>query len=418
MTTRRRLMTRVTIAFAALALAACKSADSPVAPLPTQQTVAVESISVQGWRRPPVTVTSTLRSGRPETAAAFLALASNALTSIDPRSGGNTWTATFAARPREVSAAGSVFRVTYPDVNLGGTIDAFVDEASGAKLWSVSGTALANQSIIASSAEIIVFNLNDTLFVGRDRATGAVRWSTRVSLGPCVQFFSRCWTDAGQANGVFHLVRNSVSGPLHLLKLTQTGVATLLPFADPLAFGFNSLQTAVLDSAGASLFFTSFIGISAIDANTGALRWSAVHPFSVDGVPVDQPVVSVARGLNPMIHLLYEYDFVANGNFAREFVVDGAVGKAIWSRAVPAGEGSTPYIGHCGADGMVVVRSSGRFFFSNTRTGAVFVGTVRDTVGNTPAQVPGQPLWVSTFASGHVVLSNANTELIGFRCRP
>jgi outer membrane protein assembly factor BamB len=415
----RALFRRASSAVTALMLTACgSSSDGLVEPKPTQKPAATDTITVQSWRRSPLFLAPTLSEAQAQLPASFLTVATNALTAVNPQTGANSWSLPLATSLRDVRTTGGVVRVTQVAANGNDNTESFLDEATGNLLWSQLSTPRGGSSIVAASAAIILSNIGDTLFVGRERSTGTVRWTARAPFGPCVLTFDDCWVHAGRATDAFYLVRAELTGTQQrLMKITDAGVATVTPFADPLARGFTILTDVTIDSTGSLLFITSFGGVSAIDASTGAVRWAARNPFPLDAVLL-QPVVSIARGNNPMIHLLYPFESDVNGGFAREFVLDANTGTTVRSRTLPTSTASLAYIGPCGVDGMVVVRGNGRFSFSNTRTGSVTEGMIRNAGTNTITEIIASPSVVGTFATGHLVLSNRNGELTGFRCRP
>jgi outer membrane protein assembly factor BamB len=415
---RRRVTRWASISMTALALTACRSADTPVDPLPTQKPVAAESISVQSWRRTPVFLAISNASRRAHAASTFLSVVQNTLTAANPQTGVNVWSTTFAAPMRDVRAAGSMLRVTLAAVNATETIESFVDAETGTPLWSQPGALQGGPNVLTASADMILSNVGDTLFVGRDRATGAVRWTTRVPFGKCSLSFDDCWIDAGRANGAFNVVRTEVLGATQrLIKISDAGVATVTTFTDPLARGFTVLRNVAVDSTGSLLLFTTFSGAAAIDASTGAVRWSFRTPLLLDA-DLLEPVVNFVRGSNPVIHLVYPYEATTSGAYASEFVLDATTGTTIRNRTLPGSPRSIALIALCGTDGIVAVRSTGRFTFTNTRTGAIAEGTVREPGTNAVATIPDFPTEAGNFTTGHLVLSNSNFSLIGFRCRP
>ncbi len=403
-----------------VAIVACSSADEIVQPgLSNSRPLAArDTVIVTSWRRPSLFVANTRGTVPVQTESAFLTYSQTSLSGVDPRTGRGIWTVPFPALPQGFRGVGNVFRASYTS-GSGVRSETVVDDATGMQLWTQPIDSLVVRTVITASTSTVLELVNDTVFVGRDRASGVVRWTRRAPSIQCTSSVDDCVRFAGYANGTFFLIQAALfSAQQRLITLTEAGVFTVVPFADPSSRGFTIFESVALDSASNLLLYTTFSGAGAVDVTSGASRWTYRYPLASDGVFLEPAVANILTGREPRVQLLFPYEEVANGNFAREVVLDATSGAIVRQFTRPISSTIISHVGPCGADGMVFVRTDGRFLFSNARSGVDTEGMVRDSAVNVRIAVPEFANWQRSYATGHVVFRTSDNTTFGFRCKP
>jgi PQQ-like domain len=410
---------------AVIAMAACtgSSLEPKGQPLTRTPTAARDTMTVVLWRRTGLSFPFSGSASANVPTSGVLTVVVGGVSSINPRTGTALWTATFPATPAGIRTRGSVIRLTYTPTG-GSAVETFLDEATGAVLWSQPASTLPGRRLLAASATTILEAIGgdaigDTAFIARERSSGAIRWVKRVALSACGIGADDCLPVASYSQSPFVLVRPAIlAGPLQFIRLTDAGDVTLTPFSDPAASLFNIVRNVTADSAGTRIVMTTLFSAFAIDGASGSARWAIRHPQLLDNSEVQEPVVRVVNGPTPLVDLFYEYETPTATAFAREVVRDLTTGNVVRESVRNERADQVAYIGPCGDDGIVIVRTTGRFLFSNVRTGADTEGIIRDPATNAIVSIPRFVSNVRTFASGDLVLSTPNDGLLGFRCHP
>ena len=401
-------------------------------PLILPPPAARDTVSVPRWARSGVTFPYNLDQVAIRTSATFLTVAAstistsglNPVTALDPANGAAFWSASLTS-PADFAGVDGVFRVTHG--SIGDRRESLLDGSSGAAfLTQPLSTTAPTGGLVGASVNTVLGRLGDTLLVGRNRATGAIRWRARVSLGDCGFIdVSPCSAYAGQGGGAFHFIHVKGFAPpvFELVRVSEAGIVTTTEFVDPSAaamgFAFFAPPT-VVDSAGAIAIVVTNTGVIGLDAKTGAIRWSAVHLRISNGLLLDKPVVQFLRGSTPLVHLVFPFSSPGAPAYSREIIRDALTGRIVRQVLRLAAGLDAVTTRPCGETGMVLMRKTGRFIYTDSRTGSETAGQIIDQTTNLPAEAPVLSTWSNTFASGHIVYATGSAPdgLWGFRCRP
>jgi outer membrane protein assembly factor BamB len=411
----------VPLVWAAIALTACSesSAGPGGKPLTQTPTAPRDTISVVSWRRSRVAVASGYNRADARTLSAILSREVSGISAINPKTGATRWTTSFPSAPTDVRARGTVIRVAYTPT--GGTpTEAFLDEATGSVLWSQSTSQLPGRRLVAASPNTILEQLGDTAFVARERSTGQIRWIRAAAVGACSSAAEDCLRATDETQSPFRLVRSLLFGvglrPF-TVTVTDAGVVSASSISDPFSPAFTIVDDFRADSSGTRIFISTLFSAMTLDAGTGEVRWSAQHPLLIDGSALEVPRLSTARGQPALVDLFYRYETPTTTAFARETVRDMASGTIVRETTRKERVDEVAYIGQCGDDGIVIVRTTGRFLFSNIRTGVDTEGIIRDQDTNALTTLAYFDSEASSFAEGYLVFLT-NGGLMGFRCHP
>jgi outer membrane protein assembly factor BamB len=405
---------------AVIAMAACtgSSLEPKGQPLIQSPTAARDTISVVLWRRTGLSFPYSVSASANVPTSGILTVTGNGLTSINPATGSALWTATFSTAPREIRSRGTIVKLQYGPYG-DGELEAFLDEATGTVLWTQLTSAVRRGRLLAASSTTILEVIGDAEFIARERSTGSIRWVRKVALSACTIGSDDCLLVAGYRQSPFVLVSPVIlGGPQHFIRLTDAGDVTLTPFNDPAAGAFTIVDNVTADSAGTRVVMTTRFSAFAIDGATGSLRWAIRHPFFLDNSLLEEPIVRVVTGPTPLVDLFYQYSTPTATAFAREVVRDLTNGTIVRESVRKERADQIAYIGPCGDDGIVIVRTTGRFLFSNLRTGVDTEGIIRDPATNGITSISALVSEVRTFASGYLALQTLNDGMIGFRCHP
>jgi outer membrane protein assembly factor BamB len=202
-----------------------------------------------------------------------------------------------------------------------------------------------------------------------------------------------------------------------LFSVTESGDVSVSTFSDPFSSIFAVFSGVTTDSASTRIFLASFFSAFALDASTGAVRWSVRHPITFDGSTLEAPIISTLRGSTPLVDLFYKYDTPTSTAFAREVVRDLTTGTVVRESVRKERADQVAYIGQCGDDGIVIVRTTGRFLFSNIRTGVDTEGIIREPTSSANVILSQFDEAASSFTGGYLVLLTSN-GVLGFKCHP
>ncbi len=236
-------------------------------------------------------------------------------------------------------------------VYLGSSDDAFsaLDASTGAVRWRVwLCSQRCAQPAIANGVVYLGSNISPTdgLFSALDASTGAVRWQVQISE-------SQVATPV-VANGVVYV---GTTGGVVALD-SRTGA--LRWHSQP---GSASFSRPVVANGVVYADSEADQSVSALDASTGAVRWRFTAPFPTAGEFPAAPTVEQG--------VVYAV-FVHNGAFASPtssiYALDATTGAVRWSVHDSKNAYSTPAV----ADGVIYLSALGRAVMAlDARTGAV-----------------------------------------------
>ncbi|MCC7055162.1 MAG: PQQ-binding-like beta-propeller repeat protein [Gemmatimonadaceae bacterium] len=421
---------RVVLTAVAVTLTACGS-EGGTAPRTGDSTALVrpppparDTITVRAWARSSVTFPYTLDRIAIRSTSAFLTTGTNAVSAIDPRTGTVLWTRTDVS-PGSFAGAAGVFQFAL------GAFDArqevIVDALTGATRYTAPVPASGYVGTIGAVGTTVIGRTGSDTVVARNAHTGSLLWKVRVPFGDCGLIESaRCLHYAGHGGTAFHFIRLSggvVGGRYELVRVSDAGVVQSTAFVDPTAGGFPTfaMQPAVaVDSAGRVVVVTTFTGTTALDGATGAILWSAVRLSVSNGVLMEQPVVLLTGGADPLVHLVFRYMTSMSGGYSRETIRQATTGRVVRQVLRPAVGLDAVSVRPCGDAGMVLLRTGGRFIHTDTRTGTETAGQIVDATTGAPVEPPATATWVETFAPGALVYATGSgpDALVGFPCAP
>ncbi len=429
---RHKLLWLVRFAVTVVALAACDALKySPTAVTTPPAVVGApplirDTLNTTAWLREGITIPPTAEARGVRTASTLLTVSGadrRTLSGIDPETGRERWTVTFSGPTGSWAGVGTTFVARWDSAGL--PQEVALDATSGTRLWSRPASAQQGRVILDASANVILEQVGDTAFVGRDRATGTVRWTRQITLSTCFSTVVSCTLPAGYANGAFYVVRYPGDAPLQLIRLTEGGEIYFAAFNDP-TFNpdrqiFSLGREARVDPSGGTVIVNSLTGAFAVDAVLLTARWRLTHAL-VAGAAIEPPKmgwIEDGRG-GLLVHLVYPYAARPDSVFSYEIVVNGATGETLRQLRRPGTPSDVVFVGQCGRDGMTLVAPSGQATYIDTRTGAETRIVVSDPITAAARDIPTPTRFAESYSPGILIFntgSNADV-LYGFRCRP